>query len=115
MREMKLPHADVAVIEREKIQAYLLNPSHRYGASKAQFFSSYGFVAEKWEQLADALRQHGKEHEVSKIVETDFGPRYQVDGPLPAPDRRTPRVRTVWQWDKGQLAPRLITAYPLES
>jgi hypothetical protein len=112
---MKLPHADVAVVEREKIQAYLLNSRHRYGASKAQFFMSYGFVPEKWGILADALRKHGQEHEVCKIVETGFGPRYQVDGPLVAPDRRSPRVRTVWQWDKGQLAPRLITAYPLES
>jgi hypothetical protein len=112
---MKLPHADAAVVEREKILGYLLNPQHRYGASKAQFFFSYGFMSEKWELLADALREHGREHEVSKVVETAFGPRYQVDGGLSVPDGRAPRVRTVWQWDKGQLAPRLITAYPLES
>lgn len=49
------------------------------------------------------------------MVETGFGPRYQVDGKLPTPDGRGPRIRTVWQRDKGQLAPRLITAYPLES
>jgi len=111
---MKLPHADAAVIEREKIVAYLLNPQHRFGASKAQFFSSYGFAPGKWELLANALREHGQKHEVSKVVETGFGPRYQVDGELQTPNRRTVRVRTVWQWDKGQLAPRLITAYPLE-
>src|SRR5580658_4373160 len=111
MPGMKLPHADAAVVEREKILGYLLNPRHRYGASKAQFFSSYGFVPEKWELLAEALREHGRENEVSKIVETSFGPRFQVDGQLHAPNGRAPRVRTVWQWDKGQLAPRLITAY----
>jgi|ERR1035438_5723560 hypothetical protein len=115
MSGMKLPHAEAAVIEREKIVAYLLNPRHRFGATKAHFFSSYGFVPEKWELLADALREHGQKHEVSKIVETGFGPRYQVDGELQTPDGRIPRVRTVWQWDKGQLAPRLITAYPSES
>ena len=37
----------------------------------------------------------------------------EVEGELPAPDGRRPRVRTVWQVDKGQIAPRLITAYPL--
>jgi hypothetical protein len=26
-----------------------------------------------------------------------------------------PRVRTVWQFDEGTIAPRLITAYPLEN
>ena len=32
-----------------------------------------------------------------------------------APDSRRPRVRTVWQMDKGAVAPRLISAYPLEA
>ena len=47
--------------------------------------------------------------------ETGFGPRNEVDGELRTPDGRSPRVRTVWQVDKGQIAPRLITAYPLAS
>src|SRR5258706_244015 len=38
-----LPHAEEAVVEREKIQGYLLNPEHRIGASKAHFFASFGF------------------------------------------------------------------------
>ena len=46
--------------------------------------------------------------------ETGFGPRYDVAGPLKTPDGRTPRVRTVWQIDHGQVAARLITAYPSE-
>ena len=43
-----------------------------------------------------------------------FGPRYEVEGILITPDGRRPRLRSVWQVDEGQLAPRLITAYPLE-
>ena len=35
---MKLPNPDRLIIEREKIVDYLLNPVHRYGASKARFF-----------------------------------------------------------------------------
>ena len=31
------------------------------------------------------------------------------------PGGRRPRLRTVWQVDEGDLAPRLITAYPLEA
>lgn len=41
--------------------------------------------------------------------------RYQVEGSLAAPDGRRPLVRTIWQMDEGQLAPRLITAYPRSS
>ncbi len=65
--------------------------------------------------LANALREHGQRNEVMKRKETGFGPRYEVEGDLVAPDGRRPRVRTVWQFDEGRIAPRLITAYPLEA
>ena len=112
---MKLPHADLAVVEHAKVCDYLLNPAHRYGASKARFFAQFGFRAEAWEELALALREHGRQNEVSRVRETGFGPRYDVEGELTAPDGRRPRACTVWQVDEGQIAPRLITAYPLEA
>jgi hypothetical protein len=112
---MTLPNAHLALVEREKITEYLLNPAHRYGASKARFFRAFGFNRTDWETLAQALREHGQRHDVSRTNQTPFGPRYEVDGELSAPDGRTPRVRTVWQLDDGEVAPRLITAYPLET
>lgn len=112
--EMKLPNPGQLVVEREKIFDYLLNPAHRYGASKARFFSGFGFRLEEWERLADALREHGRAHGVVKTRETGFGPRHAVEGELNTPSGRRPRVRTVWQLDEGAVAPRLISAYPLE-
>jgi hypothetical protein len=112
---IKLPNADKAVVERDKIVGYLMNIEHRIGASKAHFFISFGFSAEKWEQLAKALLVHGQTHEVKRVRETDFGPRYEVEGALKTPDGRTPLIRSVWQFDKGAVAPRLITAYPLDA
>ena len=109
---MKLPNAHLAIVEREKIVNYLLNPEHHYGASKARFFAEFGFVPEAWEALAAEFRAHAQAHEVARWRETGFGPRYEVEGGMAAPDGRRPRVRTVWQMDKGQIAPRLITAYP---
>jgi len=111
---VKLPNPDKLVVEREKIADYLLNPGHRYGASKARFFAEFGFRIEQWEQLAEALREHGRRHEVARVRETGFGPRYSVEGELNTPAGRRPRVRSVWQMDEGAIAPRLITAYPLE-
>jgi hypothetical protein len=110
---MKLPNAHLAIVEQDKIVSYLINPTHRYGASKARFFGDFGFRLDDWEVLARALREHGRENEVSAETETGFGPRYEVDGPLQVPDGRMPRVRTIWQVDHGEVAPRLITAYPL--
>ena len=112
---MKLPNAHLAMVEPEKMTGYLLNLGHRYGASKARFFEEFGFNVEAWQQLATALREHGQQHEVSRTKQTPFGPRYEVDGPVRAPDGRTPRTRTVWQVDEGEIAPRLITAYPLDA
>jgi hypothetical protein len=45
---IKLPNADKAIVERDKILNYLMNIEHRIGASKAHFFSSFGFSAENW-------------------------------------------------------------------
>jgi hypothetical protein len=74
LESMKLPNALLAVVEREKVVDYLLNRAHRYGASKAEFFSRYGFVLEKWELLAQALLEHGQKHDVTNVTETGFGP-----------------------------------------
>ena len=111
---MKLPNAEAAVVERVKIEGYLLNVAHRFGASKARFFTHFGFRLEAWEQLAQALLEHGQKHELKRTHKTGFGPRYEVEGKLNCPNGRRPLVRSVWQMDEGEIAPRLITGYPLE-
>ena len=111
---MRLPNAELAVVEREKITEYLLNPEHRYGASKARFFGAFGFEVETWEVLANALREHALNYEVNRAYQTSWGPRFEIDGELNATDGRRPRIRSVWQFDAEEIAPRLITAYPLE-
>ena len=111
---MRLPNAERAVIEEVKIAGYLLNKEHRFGASKARFFAGFGFHIDQWEQLAQALREHGQRYEAVQTDETGFGPRFTVEGELISPDGRHPTVRSVWQIDEGSDAPRLITAYPVE-
>ena len=110
---MRLPNAQNARIEREKVTDYLLSTTSPRGRSKAVFFLSFGFSMEQWQGFAEALRVHGAAHEAVKVVETVHGSRYHVDGMLEAPDGRDPQVRTVWQLDAGSDSPRLITAYPL--
>ena len=112
---MKLPHAVLAVVQQDKIVGYLLNPAHRFGASKARFYAGAGFRIEAWEQLAQALLDHGRMHDVVRTRDTGFGKRYEVEGKLDCPDGRRRLVRTVWQMDDQEIAPRLITAYPLKA
>lgn len=111
---MRLPNSDIARVERGKVVDYLLNLDHKDGGSKAEFFRRFGFSPEDWKEMADALLEHGKTHEVSRMVESNHGLRYQVDGELNTPDGRRPRIRTVWIFDADppSESPRLITAYP---
>ena len=110
---MKLPCPDNLIVEHDKITGYLLNLDHRYGATKARFFIALGFSVDEWSTLADALREHGRTHDVAASRETGFGPRYAVEGELATPSGAQAFIRAVWQFDKGSVAPRLITAYPV--
>ncbi len=110
---MKLPCLNELIVEREKIIGYLLNLDHRYGATKARFFMALGFNADAWNILADALREHGRTHNVIASRETGYGARYAVEGELATPSGAHVFVRSVWQFDHGSVAPRLITAYPV--
>ena len=112
---MKLPNADRAVVPSRKITHYLLSTTHRDGQHKAAFFRSFGFALEAWDVLASALLIHGRTHEVSAIATTPFGQNYLVEGPLPAPDGRAPRVRVIWFIANDGETATLATAYPLDA
>ena len=84
---------------------YLLNPTHRYGAAKARFFTTFGFRPETWEILAEALREHGRRHDIVRTRETGFGPRYLVEGELNTPVGRRPASVPSGNSMKGQLRP----------
>jgi len=112
---MKLPNANQAVVPSRKITHYLLSNSHRDGQHKAEFFRSFGFKLESWEELASALLDHARQHEVVEIVPTPFGQNFVVEGALLAPDGRSPEVCVVWFIAKNAETATLATAYPLDS
>ncbi|MCL4787552.1 MAG: hypothetical protein KJ070_12285 [Verrucomicrobia bacterium] len=111
---MKLPKAEQAIVPSRKVTHYLLSTTHRDGQHKAAFFHSFGFNLEAWEALASALLNHARTQEVTEVVPTPFGQNYVVEGPLLAPDGRTPRVRAVWFIANRQEIATLATAYPLD-
>ena len=85
----------------------------RSGGGKARFFTHFGFRREEWTVLADALREHARANPVADSISDADGVTYLVEGPLQTPSGRTPRIRSVWLMESGELAPRFITAYPL--
>ena len=112
---MNLPNAERAVVPSRKITHYLLSSAHRDGQHKAEFFRSFGFKLESWEELASALLDHAHRHEVIEIVPTPFGRNFVIEGALPAPDGRAPKVRAIWFIANGRETATLATAYPLDA
>ena len=110
---MKVPYIDEAEVPRAKIVLYLLNPEHRAGRSKARFFSGHGYAPERWEEMVEALRTHGRENEVAKQETTPLGVRLVVEGPLALGDGVVAEIRSVWFIESGERLARLATAYPL--
>ena len=110
---MKLPHGEEVVVPQKKIEDYLLNPGHPIGGSKAVFFRRFGFSREQWHLLAGSLVRHARENPVASADSDADGTTYLVEGPLETPSGRRPRLRSVWLVERGKLAPRFITAYPL--
>ena len=110
---MKLPKFENVWIPKEKIEGYLLSIMHRDGKSKAAFFTSMGFSAEKWTVLASALRQYVADNEVFKVEKSPFGTRYVVEGPMMTPNKKEPLLRSVWFVEEEGEVPRFVTSYPL--
>ena len=110
---MKLPNNDKVQIPAAKVRDYLLSLNHPDGCTKAWFFLSFGFTPGRWQQLADALREHALANRVAQQKQTPFGIKWVVEGPLLTPDGRNPMIRVVWFACAGTTLPRLATAYPL--
>ena len=111
---VKVPNAERALVPKRKLRDYLLSTTYPSGRSKAAFFARFGFTEVVWESFAGALWQHAQDNEVTVTEETPFGISYAVDGPLTAPDGRTPRIRSVWFIETDDIIPRLVTADPLK-
>lgn len=101
-------------VEEQKILDYLLNKEKSRG--KASFFMTMGFKASQWEVLAQALKTQAVLGTVSSIVESPYGTRYTVEGPIETPNKRSPmpNIRTVWIKESATDEWRLVTAYPLK-
>lgn len=113
IENMELPGKERCTVDQRKVTDYLLNNSRMPAAAKARFFFSCGFTLDSWKNFAEALKVHGQTQVVTGMTESAYGTKYEIEGPLPSPDGRSPEIRTVWQIDTDELAPRLITAYPI--
>ena len=109
---MMIPNADEAVIAKDKLCDYLLNPVHRRGGSKAKLLLSMGYSGDDWQRLESDLRVHHLAADVDCETDSDYGQRYEIVAPLPDSAGGRVQFRSVWQIGIGTDFPRLITPYP---
>src|SRR5262249_20155507 len=108
----RLPHLARAVVPEAKIVNYLLSVNHSAGRAKAHFLEGFGFRAQEWHVLRDAIVAHAAANDITASHQTPFGTKYEIDGPLPTPDGRAPIVRVVWFVEAQESVPRLVTLVP---
>jgi hypothetical protein len=61
---VRLPNAEDAIVERDKVANYLLSGTHTRGRDKAHFFVSFGFSPHAPDELQRALLLPAKANDV---------------------------------------------------
>lgn len=108
---MKLPSGDEAIVEREKLTGYCLDPDHPRGKHKARVFATVlGFTVEHTEKLREALLTAAATEEATPAQSDRFGTRYVIDFPITGPNG-TATLRSTWIMRQGEAVPRLTSCY----
>ena len=109
---MRLPNAEKAVIQSEKLRDYLLSPEHPLGRFKAAFFASLGYTRDDWVILEADLRSQHLLLDAEEGERSKYGRKFIITGPLRGPSGVTAQVTTVWIVRTGEEVARFVTAYP---
>ena len=110
---MKLPNAERAVVDLDKLRNYCLNPAHRRGCHKARLFAALlGLTVDNAGHLRDALLDAARNEDAEPGEHDEYGARYVVDFTMngPAGERI---VRSSWIIRRGEDFPRLTSCYVL--
>ena len=110
---MKLPNADRAVLEIEKLRDYCLSTSHPRGKHKARVFATtLGITTENTEELRDIILSAVLLEEATPTESDQYGQRYTVDFIMERQNRQA-NIRTAWIVRTGEDYPRLTSCYVL--
>jgi len=71
-----------------------------------------GFNEANLNGLNDALVDVAKRGEVKSAITSAFGIKYVVEGKIAGPNGKVAVIQTVWVIERGEVRPRLVTAYP---
>jgi hypothetical protein len=112
---MRLPSAENAVLDIEKLRDYCLNPNHAEGKHKARvFFDKLGIRQNDAEDLRQAILEGILLADAIEQEPSPFGRRFVVDLVVSRDEGvvlSSAVVRTAWMIRNGEDFPRLTTCF----
>ena len=110
---MKLPNADRAVVEIEKLRDYCLSSSHPRGRHKARVIATaLGIKADDAEELKQAILSAIITEEAISTERDEYGQRFVVDFLMKRQSTEAV-IRSSWIVRSGEDYPRLTSCYVL--
>ncbi len=108
---MKLPNAERAIIDLQKLLGYCLDLEHPDGQHKARVFkSALGIGKEQVEELREALINAIHTQEAIPTKRNQYGQKYIVDFVMSRAEQEA-TVRSAWLVRDTEDFPRLVTCY----
>jgi len=108
----RVPNAEKAIIDANKLHGYVLSSVHPIGRFKAAFFQKLGYSAEDWESFERQLRELLASTDAAVVEGSQYGQKFVVEGLLIDPGGEPVQIVTVWVILRGEDVPRFVTAYP---
>ena len=111
---MKLPNAEKAFVDIEKLSGYCLNSAHDRGKHKARLFSSVlGLTSDNAEELRGTLLEAARNHDAETGGEDRYGKRYVIDFIITT-EKGQAKVRSTWIIRSHEDFARLTSCYILK-
>lgn len=110
---MKLPNPENAIVDRQKLAGYCLNPNHPDGKHKARVFkSALSLVMNNADELSLALIEAAKNNGAIPATRNQYGQKYIIDFSLTR-NNSTAIIHSIWIIKNQENFPRLVTCYVL--
>jgi hypothetical protein len=109
---VRLPKADQAVIDSQKLRGYLLSTTHAVGRLKQRFFAALGYSAERWQELETDLRGQHLTQDAELAESLSNGQLFTIRAILNGRNGQSAVVLSVWFVPSSSGVPRFVTAYP---
>ncbi len=111
---MRMPNAERAKVDMQKLVGYCLSPTHDLGKHKARVFAAaLNWTVDNAEEVRTLLKQAATKYDATVGERDAYGQRYVVDFPVQGP-RGDVWVRSAWIIRTDEDFPRLTSSYVID-